>query len=325
MTTGDLRPAGARAFVGPLIGNAPAMGAARQRLASLLRSPIAVVRGEHGTGRRHAARWLHAQSEMDGPLVELRIAELAPQDRLRAIERGLERASETSGALYVHDLADLAEPARDRLGRLLRAARGWEKLPRAIFSTTAELRILGDRLAPILLPYAVELPALRDRPGDDAMLATHFLERTAVPHSLASDALTELANAPWPGNARQLLETLRVAAMHTKSDCIDAAHVIALIGKAAIRSADDRPLEELLDRRLGPLVAQEVSLGDHAGGDLRERVLALVDRPLLRIVMEQTRGNQLKAAQILGITRNTLRTKLLQHGLLKERVPRRRA
>jgi DNA-binding protein Fis len=74
----------------------------------------------------------------------------------------------------------------------------------------------------------------------------------------------------------------------------------------------DAPLEEVIERKLVECVR---GLREHTSANLYDLMIGLVEKPLLRAVLRETAGNQVRAAQILGINRNTLRKKLLEHGI----------
>ncbi|HMK68411.1 MAG TPA: helix-turn-helix domain-containing protein, partial [Stellaceae bacterium] len=163
----------------------------------------------------------------------------------------------------------------------------------------------------------IRLPPLRERAEDIAALARHFLAQAhsqGLPmKSLDASAMDRLKAYRWPGNVRELENLVRrLAALYTQE----------VIGVEAIESelaeAAPAPQSGELPVNEGLSAAAERHLRDyfeaHKGGlppsGLHERVLREVERPLISLSLGATRGNQVKAAQLLGLNRNTLRKKI---------------
>jgi DNA-binding NtrC family response regulator len=144
----------------------------------------------------------------------------------------------------------------------------------------------------------LSLPALRDRRGDIPLLAEHFLAKYAESlgdRVVAGEAMDRLVGHDWPGNVREL------------ENVIQRAMVMA-----AAAVGTDASLEDVIERKMHECVR---GLRGHASANLHGLMVGLVEKPLLRAVMRETRGNQVRAAQLLGINRNTLRKKLKEHGI----------
>ncbi len=166
------------------------------------------------------------------------------------------------------------------------------------------------------------LPPLRARAEDVPALARHFLEVAAsegLPRkSLDAHAIDALRDHVWPGNVRELENLMRRLAVLERGDVIGVAAVIAGIGPGA-RPVAPAPIGE----SLGLAEAAAAHIGRYFaefGGNLPpdgvyDRLLAEVERPLIAACLDATGGNQLKAAKLLGINRNTLRKKLTDLGL----------
>jgi two-component system nitrogen regulation response regulator GlnG len=188
--------------------------------------------------------------------------------------------------------------------------------------------------------FPIRLPPLRER-ADVRSLASHFAESEGrllrgYPIELDDGAMASLEEHSWPGNVRELKNTLSRAIILSTHPVLSARDIAPLLGKkttgpepaavaarplipapahvplAAEEDVMAVPLEELVSRRLGPFVAK---FCEGPTGDLHKLVTAQVERALFRLVLERTRGNQLRAAEILGLNRNTLRTKLRQLGI----------
>ena len=166
----------------------------------------------------------------------------------------------------------------------------------------------------------VNLPPLRERRRDVPLLVEHFLAKHAPElgeRGIASDALDRLVGYDWPGNVRELENVIQRAMVMATSGVILPEHLPIGPVSAAASVAVDASLEEIIEKKLIECVR---GLRHHASANLYELIVGLVERPLLRAVLRETRGNQLRAAQILGINRNTLRKKLTEHGIDPETV-----
>jgi two-component system nitrogen regulation response regulator GlnG len=163
----------------------------------------------------------------------------------------------------------------------------------------------------------IRLPALRERSEDVVELARHFLA-AAVPAGEAAKALDpaaqqRLRDHSWPGNVRELENLMRRIAVLYGQNVIGADIIdIELAGASPLVGDEAQPRNESLSEATERHLRQYFTA--HRPGlpssGLYERVLREVERPLLGITLEATRGNQIKAAELLGINRNTLRKKI---------------
>ena len=166
----------------------------------------------------------------------------------------------------------------------------------------------------------VNLPPLRERRRDVPLLVEHFLAKHGAElgeRGIAPDALDRLVGYDWPGNVRELENVIQRAMVMATSAVILPEHLPIGPVSAAASVAVDASLEEIIEKKLLDCVR---GLRHHASANLYELIVGLVEKPLLRAVLRETRGNQLRAAQILGINRNTLRKKLTEHGIDPEEV-----
>jgi two-component system nitrogen regulation response regulator GlnG len=166
----------------------------------------------------------------------------------------------------------------------------------------------------------IRLPALRQRPEDIGELARHFLDRAAAEglprKQLDPAAIARLARHGWPGNVRELENLMRRFAALAREDVITAALVEQQLDGGATDPAGMGSSASLADAVEGHLARYFAVFGqDIPPEGLYERVLAEVERPLLRLALAAVKGNQLKAAKLLGINRNTLRKKLTERGV----------
>ena len=164
----------------------------------------------------------------------------------------------------------------------------------------------------------LRLPPLRERLDDIGDLARHFLritERESLgEHTISADAVERLKDYDWPGNVRELENLIRrIVAVHPQEvitpdlidqELADATHLPA----ANDTSSEDLSLSEMVERYLGgyfPGFGKELP---PAG--LHERVIREVEAPLISAALAATRGNQIRAAELLGLNRNTLRSRI---------------
>jgi two-component system nitrogen regulation response regulator GlnG len=165
--------------------------------------------------------------------------------------------------------------------------------------------------------FTITLPPLRERAGDLPLLVEHFLQRFSPEMGkeivqVAPEALEVLGRYPWPGNLRELQSVLRQALLRAQGPVLLADFLPPVVRGEAPPEAGPRGAdfdwEAFLEERL-------------RGGsqDLYAEAMALVERSLVTRVLRHTRGNQLQAAKILGITRGSLRTKIRTLGITIER------
>ena len=164
------------------------------------------------------------------------------------------------------------------------------------------------------VPHAppLRLPPLRDRRDDIPDLARAFLLRAhregLSPKTIDDGAIARLKAHSWPGNVRELENLMRrVAALYAEPTI--TARIVERELEPVSASGEG---EVTLDRLVEQAVSADLSSGRN---DLYDRLLESIERPLIRTVLNATRGNQVKAAERLGLNRNTLRKKILALGL----------
>jgi two-component system nitrogen regulation response regulator GlnG len=161
----------------------------------------------------------------------------------------------------------------------------------------------------------LNLPSLRERRRDVPLLVEHFLAKHAGElgeRAVAPEALDRLVGYDWPGNVRELENVVQRAMVMATNGVVLPEHLPIGPVSAAASVAVDATLEDIIERKLVQCVS---GLREQASANLYDLIVGLVEKPLLRAVLRETRGNQVRAAQILGINRNTLRKKLNEHGI----------
>jgi len=330
----------------PLVGRSAAMQEIYRTVARLTTTDLTVmITGESGTGKELIARALHDYGKRrSGPFVainmaaiprELIEAELFGHERgafTGAMNRGIGRFEQASGGtLFLDEIGDMPPEAQTRLLRVLQEGEfttvgGRQPIKanvRIVAATHRDLRqlirqgLFREDLFYRLNVVPIRLPPLRERMEDIPLLARHFLDRaraSGLPQKqLAPEALDRLKQHAWPGNARELENLMRRLAALYPQEVIGADAVANELAEATLPpeaggEAGPATLEQAVERHLSAFMAA------HKDGmpvrDLYERVLAEVERPLLRLALSATRGNQIKAAAMLGLNRNTLRKKI---------------
>ena len=329
----------------PLIGRSPAMQEIYRTVARLTTTDLTVmITGESGTGKELVARALHDYGRRrTGPFVAINMAAI-PRELIEselfghergaftgALARGVGRFEQAAGGtLFLDEIGDMPPEAQTRLLRVLQEGEfttvgGRNPIKanvRIVAATHRDLRqairqgLFREDLFYRLNVVPIRLPPLRERIEDIPLLAKHFLDRakaSGLPaKQLDQGAMDRLRQHSWPGNARELENLMRRLAALYPQEVIGADAVAAeLLEAEPLANPETRSpetLEQAVERHLSSFVAaQKDGLPVR---DLYERVLAEVERPLLRLALAATRGNQIKAAAMLGLNRNTLRKKI---------------
>jgi two-component system nitrogen regulation response regulator GlnG len=163
----------------------------------------------------------------------------------------------------------------------------------------------------------IHLPPLRDRREDIPALVSHFLtafaqEQCASPKVFSSEATALLMAYSWPGNVRELENVVKRASALATTSLILPDHLPDSIrSRATAQEAGTRPESFPTEWIRSELTRLQESLD----GRLHDHFVACVERPLLELVLRRAGGNQVKAAELLGINRNTLRKRIRELGI----------
>ncbi|MEL6170965.1 MAG: response regulator [Pseudomonadota bacterium] len=313
----------------PLIGRTPAMQNLYQIVARLMNSGLPVlITGESGTGKSLIAKAIHDFSDRRTlPFVTVTGSDLAD---LEGPSRIMSRAR--GGTIVLDQVADMDGEAQLRFVRMMDAP--GENAPRFMATNLGRLADhlaegqLRDDLYYRLSGAVVDVPALRSRVDDIPLLVEHFLqrdERDGQPSRSLSDEAMQLISAySWPGNVRQLENTLKRLGLTARSTEITRAEVETVLGNQP--EADpviSKAPGESLSASIGRHLRRYFDLHGNAlpPPGLYGRILRELEQPLIDIALDATGGNQAKCADLLGINRNTLRKKINE---LDIRVTRRR-
>ncbi|MEZ5868171.1 MAG: response regulator [Defluviimonas denitrificans] len=314
----------------PLVGRTPAMQALYRLVARVMNTDLAVlVSGESGTGKSLVARAIHDFSDRrTTPYVTAQAGDLQGIDGPAAL---LARAR--GGTLVFDEVGDFDAETQGRIVRMLDALPA--NAPRIIatsqddLSRKMEAGLFRKDLFYRLGGVTIDVPALRDRVEDIPLLAEHFLaraERDGAPaRRLSPEAMALVRGYRWPGNVRQLENTLRRLIVTAIEPEISKAEVAAALG--AMPNEPPRVGASEEGERLSASIGRHLKRYFDLHGDslpppgLYDRILKEMELPLIEIALDATGGNQAKCADLLGINRNTLRKKITD---LDIRVTRRR-
>jgi two-component system nitrogen regulation response regulator GlnG len=320
-----------------LVGRSAAMIEVFKEVGRVARTEMTVLlMGESGTGKELVARAVHSNSSRaTGPFITVNMAAL-PRDLIESELYGHEKGSFTGavdkrpgkfelasgGTLFLDEIGEMPIELQAKLLRVLQEREvdrvgGNKALPvdvRVVAATNADLarsveegrfrRDLFYRLAVV----PVRLPPLREREADVLLLARHFLARYGMQLrgrnvALGKDAEALLLAHPWPGNVRELQNVIQRALLKLNGPRLGAAELSGLL-----------PAGGSNERGLAGMVEAMLDAVEPEGGRY-QATLEAVERPLIHAALSRTKGNQLRAAELLGMNRNTLRERMRALGM----------
>ncbi len=320
-----------------LIGRSAAMIEVYKEIGRVARTEMTVLlMGESGTGKELVARAIHANSTRGrAPFITVNMAAI-PKDLIESELYGHEKGSFTGaverrpgkfelasgGTLFLDEIGEMPFELQAKLLRVLQEREidrvgGSRPLPvdvRIVAATNADLarsveegrfrRDLFYRVAVV----PIRLPPLREREGDVILLARHFLAKYGEqlkgrPLALARDAEPLLLGHPWPGNVRELQNVIQRALLKLAGARVSARDLVGLLPAAGVQ-----------ERGIGGLV-EAILDGAAPDGGRYQAALAAIEAPLIAAAIVRTSGNQLRAAELLGMNRNTLRERMRALGM----------
>jgi two-component system, NtrC family, nitrogen regulation response regulator GlnG len=323
-----------------LIGRSPAMREVCRALVRLMHTDFTVlITGETGTGKELAARVLHDYGERrNGPFVAVNMAAI-PRELIEA-ELFVRFEQADGGTLFLDEIGDMPMETQTRL---LQALEEGEYTPvgrRAPIRTGARilasaskrldrqiaLGLFREDLYYRLNVAPLRLPSLRERLDDIPDLIQHFLmqaEQSGLPRkTILPDALDCLKLYDWPGNVRELENlALRLTTLCAQDEIIaDIIQTEIASMRPAVQGGRHAgwagPTEWMQDH----FAAYLASFGDAPPpAGLYHRVIKEIERPLIATALAATRGNQIRAAELLGVNRNTLRKKIREYDICTRR------
>jgi len=342
----------------PLVGRSAAMQDIYRALARLMQTDLTVmITGESGTGKELVARALHDFGRRrNGPFVAINMAAI-PRDLIEAELFGHEKGAFTGatarssgrfeqaegGTLFLDEIGDMPMEAQTRLLRVLQEGEytmvgGRTPIRSNVRIVAATHRDLGQMIRQGLfredLYYRlnvvpIRLPPLRERADDIADLVAHFLrlsQQEGEPvKTIDPEAIRVLQAYAWPGNVRELENLVRrLVALHADDsisrEIVEAElHVPDRVAAPALSGPVD--VAAAVETHVAQLLREAAPHLPPAG--LYQRVLDEVEAPLIAMALNACGGNQIKAAELLGLNRNTLRKKIRAHAIEIVRQSRR--
>ncbi|MGE3258980.1 MAG: sigma-54-dependent transcriptional regulator [Geobacter sp.] len=332
-----------------IVGNSPAMREVYKTIGKVAVSDVTVlIQGESGTGKELIARAIHFNSSRLGkPFVAINCAAI-PKDLLESELFGSERGAFTGaterktgkfeqanhGTIFLDEIGDMPLDLQAKILRVLQEQEitrigGSQNLQvdvRVVAATNQELlekvrnREFREDLFYRLNVVPIHLVPLRERREDIQPLVEYFLARASAeletqPKQCSSEAMELLCNHSWPGNVRELENTIKRAVILSNDPLLTPDDFGGLFDRQETIHAvpqEQQSLEAIVEAKLRSSMNGIEKLDK---GDIYDRVLEQVERPLIRFTLEKTRGNQVRAADILGINRNTLRKKISELGI----------
>lgn len=324
-----------------IIGNSPAMREIYKTVGKVAPSDMTVlVQGESGTGKELIARAIHFNSKRLGkPFIAINCAAI-PKELLEselfgfekgaftgAVERKLGKFEQANGGtIFLDEIGDMTLDLQAKILRVLQEKEvtrtgGNQSIAvdtRIVAATNQDLeekvkeRTFREDLFYRLNVVPIRLVPLRGRKEDIPLLIEYFLAKTCAEMDIplkrcTSDAIELLKDYPWPGNVRELENTIKRTVILSSDNFLTMDDFSSLRHETPSSRSEDISLESLVEQKLRSCLD---NLEKMETGDLYGMVLEQIERPLIRFVLEKTRGNQVKAADILGINRNTLRKKI---------------
>jgi two-component system nitrogen regulation response regulator GlnG len=331
-------------YEGGLVGTTPAMQEIYKTIGRVAESDATVlINGESGTGKELVARAIHYHSKRSGrPFVAVNSAAI-PSELLESELFGHEKGAFTGavarkigkfeaaagGTLFLDEIGDMSMPLQGKLLRVLQEKEfervgGTEPIRtdvRVIAAThhMLEKMVRENRFREDLFyrlnVIQITLPPLRKRKDDIIPLAEHFLQKhqsgLGGPRKTLTPETQKILRAyDWPGNVRELENAIQRAVTLSQGDKIFPDSLPPQVFKPG--QGVTLSFESFLEEKLTDLVDR---LGGLEEGDIYDMVIQRVEKPLLTLVLRKTEGNQVRAANLLGINRNTLRKKIRELGI----------
>lgn len=331
-----------------LVGSSPPMQELYKSIGRIAPQDVTVlILGESGTGKELVARAIYQHSRRShAPFMAINCAAI-PEPLLESELFGHERGAFTGadrrrigkfeqadgGTLFMDEVGDMALATQAKLLRLLQEQE-FERVGgnttirsnvRIIAATNQHLAELAEAgrfrqdLFYRLNVLTIRIPPLRERTDDIPLLVNYFVSR--MNHeldrhvtSVAPEAMQILKAHSWPGNVRELQSALKFALVHSAGDMLTAERLPAHLQESAAQAGSGPAGTGGLD--LGRLLHDLLT---HERRNIYYRVQAAVDRVVLEAVLAHVKGNQVEAAELLGISRNTLRSRMRSLGLVVEK------
>ena len=338
----------------PLIGRSPAMQEVYRVLARLMTTDLTVmITGESGTGKELVARALHTFGKRrNGPFVAINMAAI-PRELIESELFGHEKGAFTGantraagrfeqahgGTLFLDEIGDMPMEAQTRLLRVLQEGEystvgGSQTIKtdvRIIAASNKNLKLLIQRglfredLFFRLNVVPLRLPPLRERKQDIPDLSRYFMaqaqEQGLSPKSIDQNAFDALMGYDWPGNVRELENLINRCTAIYSDDVITDQHIRQELVEGAKEDTEQPARQQTLAEAIDSHISEFFGSfsGELPPTGLYDRFLPDLERPLIIHCLNATKGNQVKAAELMGVNRNTLRKKIKDLGIAVDR------
>ncbi|MDB5108560.1 MAG: Two-component system response regulator, partial [Candidatus Binatus sp.] len=339
-----------------IVGHSPAMQEVYKLIGRVVTNDATVLlSGESGTGKELVARAIHFKSaRWRSPFVAVNCSAI-PQGLLESELFGHERGSFTgaterragkfemadAGTIFLDEIGDLPLELQPKLLRVLQerefnrvgSVETLKQKARVIAATNQNLeglvatRKFREDLYFRLRVIPIQMPALRERREDISELTDYFVTKAAQEmgaraNTISPEARGKLEAYDWPGNVRELENAVMRAALLAPGTTIRGEDIdlsrAASSPSGATMPGDETSLEDIISSRIATWFD---SPGADEPRDLYHRLVAEIERPLVELALKRAGGNQVRAARMLGLNRNTLRKKITDHKIVLTRFP----
>jgi two-component system nitrogen regulation response regulator GlnG len=305
------------------------------------RDVTVLIQGESGTGKELIARAIHyASDRATHPFVPVNVAAI-PKELLESELFGYVRGAFTGatedrvgyfekagrGTLFLDEIGEMPLNLQAKILRVFQEneiqrvgspeplrieARIMAATNQNLAKMVKEKRFRED-LFYRLYVVPIEIPPLRMRHEDIPLLAGYFVKRfcdelASPAKKIGGEVMKVLKQYAWPGNVRELENVIKRAIVLSPGATILPEVVLPFLGDSLSHvDMDEIALEEIVRKKLASFLSK---WDGYEVDDLYAAVMSRVEKPLLELILERTRGNQIRAAKMLGINRNTLRKKI---------------
>ena len=341
---------------GEIIGRSSAMQEVYKLIGRVVTNDATVLlSGESGTGKELVARAIHFKSaRWRSPFVAVNCSAI-PHGLLESELFGHERGSFTgaserragkfemadTGTIFLDEIGDLPVELQPKLLRVLQereftrvgSVETLKVKARVIAATNQNLETLvaarkfREDLYFRLRVIPIQMPALRERRDDIGELTDYFVSKAvqemgARATTISPEARNKLESADWPGNVRELENAVMRAALLAPGTTIRGDDVELSrpggVGMGSTAATDGAELGDIISTRIAGWFD---SPGGEEPRDLYHRLVAEIERPLVELALKRAGGNQVRAARMLGLNRNTLRKKITDHKIVLTKFP----
>lgn len=297
-----------------------------------------VIEGEKGTGKEWIARCIHNNSRRNkNPFVAIDCTTI-PRNYMENIIFGQEKDFSNNsisqrrgkieyadgGTLFLDGVEEINPESQTRLLSIIERkcmvrVGGEESVDvdlRIIAGVSKDLKKLTkenefrEDLYYRLNIISMQIPSLRERKEDIPVLVDYFIKKYSNDYKkkeIAVDVMNMLMRYPWYGNIRELENVIQSAVVMSTSDTIQICDLPGHIREHSVMTNMESLLEGFIEAKIKEITSDRKECLE---GRLYHTLLSLLERPILKSILRNTRGNQLLASRILGINRNTLRKKI---------------